>query len=160
MIWQHIPYYKEFIALILVSLIIIGLIYKSSILKKYWRIRLFIAIGSLLWFVAKFLELGFIDTEIKLFWIKIQITSIFIFSIALFIFSLYYSGRERWLNKLGMTMLLVIPAISAILLYNNDLHAFILNNIDIKVIDSLLILEKGYGPWYWIIMSYTLILLL
>ena len=160
MIWQHIPYYKELITLILVSLIIIGVIYKSSRLKKYWRIRLFIAIGSLSWFVAKFLELGFIDTEIKLFWNKIQITSIFIFSIALFIFSLYYSGRERWLNKLGMTMLWVIPAISTILLYNNNLHVLILNNIDTKVIDSLLILEKGYGTWYWIIMSYTLILLL
>jgi len=160
MIWQHIPYYKELITLIFVSLIIVIAIYKSSRLKKYWRIRLFMATGSLLWFISKFLELGFIDTEIKLFWIKIQITSIFIFSIALFIFSLHYSGREKWLNKLGMIMLWVIPAISTILLYNSNLHTFILNDINIKVIDSFLVLERGYGPWYWIIMSYTLILLI
>ena len=160
MIWQHIPYYKELITLIFASLIVIAIIYKSSRLKKYWRIRLFIAIGSLSWFVAKFLELGFIDTEIKLFWSKIQLTSIFIFSIALFIFSLYYSGREKWLNKPGMIMLCVIPVISTILLFNNNLNVFILNNINIKVIDSLLILEKGYGTWYWIMMSYILVLLI
>ncbi len=160
MIWQHIPYYKELITLIVASLIVVAVIYKSSRLKKYWRIRLFTAIGSLSWFISKFLELGFMDTEIKLFWIKIQITSIFIFSIALFIFSIHYSGRERWLNKIGMIMLWVIPAISAILLYSNNLHSFILKNINIKVIDSLMILEIGYGPWYWIIMSYAFILLL
>ncbi len=160
MIWQHIPYYKELATLIFASLIIIGIIYKSSRLKKYWRIRLFMAIGSLSWFTSKFLELGFMDTEIKLFWVKIQIISIFIFSIALFIFSIHYSGRERWLNKIGMIMLWMIPAISAILLYSNNLHSLILKNIDIKVIDSLMILKIGYGPWYWIIMSYTFILLL
>ncbi|MFC2159952.1 diguanylate cyclase, partial [Actinomycetota bacterium] len=124
------------------------------------RIRLFVAIGSLSWFVSKFLELGFVDTEIKIFWSKVQITSIFIFSIALFIFSLYYSGREKWLSKLGMTMLWVIPVISAILLFNNKLHAYIFNNINIREIDSLLVLERGYGPWYWIIMSYILVLLI
>lgn len=158
--WQHIPYYKELITLILISLTILVVIYKSSRLKKYWRIRLFIALGSLSWFISKLMELGFIDAEIKLFWSKIQIISIFLFSIALFIFSLYYSGRGKWLNKLGMILLWSIPSISAILLYSNNLQFFVLKNINLKAIGSLLIIEKEYGLWYWIIISYSFFLIL
>lgn len=158
--WQHIPYYRELIALIVISLIVLVIIYKTSKFKKYWRIRLFIALGSMIWFISKLLELGFVDLEIKLFWYKIQIISILIFSASLLIFSIYYSGREKWFNRAGRMLLWIIPLISAILLYLDNLQTLVIRNVEIKVIDSFLILGKVYSQWYWIIISYVFFLIL
>ena len=160
MIWQHIPYFKELIALMSSSLIVLILIFRSSSSRKYWRIRFFIALGSLVLFVSKFLEMGFVNIDLKLFWLKAQVLSIILFSTSLFVFSLYYSGREKWFNRMGILLLWIIPLASGILMFSDLFQTLVFENIRLAEIASFVVLKKEYGIWYWIVQSYSIFLIL
>ncbi len=160
MIWQYVPYSTELIATIIIFLAALIVVYATSRLKKFWRIRFFIVLGSLFWIVMKYLELGFIDTEIKLLLSKIQLLSFFIVPAAILIFSLYYSGREKWVNKTGIFFLCFPSAVAGIMLMTNNFQGLIIREVRTQMSGSFLILEKDFGTGYWIIVSYSVLLIL
>lgn len=160
MIWQQIPYTSSFITTIIVSIGAIIIILYTSRSKKFWRIRFFIVLGSLFWVVAKYMELGFVDREIKLLLSKIQFLSYFFVPAAILIFSLYYSGREKWVNKGGLLLLSGMPLVASIMILTNDYHGLIIKDAQVLVSESFLVLQKDFGIWYWIIVSYSVLLIL
>ena len=160
MIWQYVPYSTELIATVIIFLASLIVIYATSRLKKFWRIRFFIVLGSLFWVIMKYLELGFLDMGMKILLSKIQLMSFLIVPAAILIFSIYYSGREKWVSKTGIFFLCCFPAIASALVLTNDFHKLVFADVKTRISGSFLILEKDFGTGYWIIISYSILLIL
>ena len=74
-------------------------------------------------------------------------------------FTLLYTGRERWLARQNLALLIVEPLVTLLLVWANGWHGLIESKVgfDSGVPFSSLVL--AYGVWYWINIAYSLLLL-
>ena len=76
------------------------------------------------------------------------------------IFTFQYTGYDSWLIRRWF-LLFIIPAITIILVWTNDLHGWMWYDTSLQTFGDFLVHIKTYGPWFWVhtLYSYALILL-
>ena len=75
-----------------------------------------------IWSAGHCLEILGVELLTKLFWEKIQYFGLVILPVALFVFSLEFSGRKSWITSSRLIALLVVPVITLLLALTNDWH--------------------------------------
>ncbi len=159
MMWQHTPYT---IPLIMASVV-------SVILGCYiwWRFRRsWAAVGALLvlasaeWTLGYALELGSSDLLAKIFWKKIQFVGTCIIPVAWLIYILHYTGHEKWITRRNVTLLVVVPVITLVLVFTNDSHQLILTDFALDTGGPFSVLRHTYGLWFWFFAAHSHILIL
>lgn len=111
---------------------------------------------------ASFYSLGYAfemistDLDNMKFWLKIQYIGIPVISTFWLILVIHFTGHQAILKKWVMLLLFVIPLVTFILHYTNDMHHFFYKNVQIDQSSSLLgTVELTKGPWYWVHISYN-----
>ncbi len=112
------------------------------------------------WALAYALELVSPDLPSTLFWDNIGWLGSLSAPTMWLVFALQYTGRARWLSRPIVTILFVEPLVTLLLVWTNQFHRLIQDNIrlDPSVPFSALIVDYRVG--YWVNIAYSYLLLL
>jgi PAS domain S-box-containing protein len=105
------------------------------------------------------LEIMGVELLTKLFWEKIQYFGLVILPVALFVFSLEFSGRKSWITTSRLIALLVVPAITLLLALSNDWHRLLWSDWYLESVGGTSVLHLEPGVAFWVISIYNYILL-
>jgi signal transduction histidine kinase/CheY-like chemotaxis protein len=113
------------------------------------------------WTLTYALELAGSSASVKVFWAKLQYLSIASTPLAWLIFTLHYTDKGGWITRRKLVALLILPTLTVLLAFTNEAHGLIWSQIDVGVAGRFMPLEVGHGPWFWVyvIFSYVLMLL-
>ena len=161
MFWQNTIYNISLIEFIITTVIILILLYYFDFLKnKYQQILSSVVfLGCLLWMIGNLLELGMIDTQVKIFMNYIKYVSSEIVIIAWFIFFIYFIGYKKWLSKRNIIFISIIPFIMILSVFTNEYHHLFFKNINLITYRSSLVLGIEGGPLFWLDLAYTILLI-
>ena len=119
--------------------------------------------GASLWSMGYAFETVVGDLRFKLFWERFEFFGIVIIPIAWFTFVSQSLGNPAWMRRvLRQRFLLgIIPAITLVLVWTNELHNLMWQQVELEPFGPLVTLDFGRGPWFWVFMvfSYSLLLL-
>lgn len=81
--------------------------------------------------------------------------------VAWLIFTIRFTKSDRYLGHKKSLLLFLIPAITILMLWTNDLHHLMISDFGFVKVDQMTILDTTYGSWFWIhaVYSYSLFLL-
>jgi PAS domain S-box-containing protein len=107
------------------------------------------------WTLGYALELGSADLPMIVFWARLEYLGIVVGPVAALLLALAYTGRARWLTRRRMVLLAIVPAITLLLVWTNDLHGLIWSAIRVANPDSAPRLDVSYGPWFMVHVAYS-----
>jgi hypothetical protein len=110
-----------------------------------------------LWSAANSLEMAGTDLATKLFWANMQYFSYAFMPVTWLVLVLGFVERDLWL-KHRRFLLYVIPVLTVVLVWTNDLHGLIRQNVRLDAVGLFPVIAKEYGPWFWVFSVYSDIL--
>lgn len=112
------------------------------------------------WSLGYVLELSSVTLDSKVFWAKAQYAAIVIVPLAWLSLALEYNGRERLLNRRNLLLLSIFPVITFIMVLTNEAHHVHWRSVELNPGPPFPFLALTYGPWFWIHVAYSSILIL
>ena len=107
------------------------------------------------WALGYALELGSADLPMILFWARLEYLGIIAGPVAALLLALAYTGRTHWLTRRRLAVLAIVPAITVLLVWTNDLHGLIWSDIRVANPDSAPRMDPSYGPWFFVHTTYS-----
>jgi PAS domain S-box-containing protein len=154
MAWQETPYTIPLVVAAVVSAISGFYIWWRHQAEAAKTLALILLAGAG-WILAYSLELMSVDLSLKILWSEVQYLPVLIVSVSWLIFTLQYTGREKWVTRRNLVLLSIVPVIIMLLVFTNDYHGLMWTSAELRTEDSLLLLETVPGPWFWIYSSFT-----
>jgi len=112
------------------------------------------------WSLCEFTHILFTDLDMILFWSKFSYVGIVIAPVAWFSFAKIYSGKDKIASSSNsIYLLLIIPLITLVMVFTNQYHSLIWDNIALAQKGSIVYYTKDYGLWFYINMLYSYALL-
>ncbi|MBU7025852.1 MAG: PAS domain S-box protein [Theionarchaea archaeon] len=112
------------------------------------------------WVVGYALEQAAADLHTKILWYRVELLSVIIMSITWLVFTLQYTGHEKWVNRRSVVFLSSIPAITLILVFTNEYHGLMWSRVVLTTEGLFVVSEFVHGMWFWIHTTYSYILVL
>ncbi|MGD2249363.1 MAG: PAS domain S-box protein [Candidatus Methanofastidiosia archaeon] len=158
MIWQQTPFTIPLTVASAAS-IILGL----HVLRHPWRgnkAGALIIFANTEWILGYALELSSGTVPAIIFWDKMQIIAIAILPTAWLMYSIYFTGQKKWLERRIVLTLMVAPLITVLLALTNDIHGLIWTAHVINTEGPYLVVNETYGSWFWFYVVYMSMLVL
>jgi len=157
--WQYNPYVLPLLGAAAVS---------AAIALFAWRRRpapgatpfVLLTLAVAEWSLGYALELGSADLPTQIFWAKVEYLGIVSVSVMWLAFVLQYTGREKWLTRRNGALLAIVPLITLLLVWTNDVHGLIWRDIRLDTSGSFSVMDFTRGAWYWVNIAYSYLLLL
>jgi PAS domain S-box-containing protein len=105
-------------------------------------------------------EMWSMELAAKVFWKKMKYFGIMTAPTLWFIYTLHYSGYEKWLTRRFYAILSVFPLITLLLVFTNDTHRLIWANLTFVRGEEFSQLSDTYGIWLWALVIYSYLLIL
>jgi PAS domain S-box-containing protein len=157
--WQSAPYVLPLLATALIAV---------SLAIYSWRKRpapgatpffiMMLAVAE--WTFGYALELSSADRESIVFWAKLEYLGIVIGPVAALVLALEYTGHESWLTFRGRVLLLVVPIVTVVLVWTNELHGLIWSRVEIDTTTSIALLDVEYGVWFVMHTAYSYLVMI
>jgi signal transduction histidine kinase len=103
-----------------------------------------------LWSIPNAMEMSANVLEIKFFWANIQYIAYCFSPVILFILCLEFTGYENRVKFKKLFYILIIPTITIILVWTDEYHGLVRNNIHIDYSGVFPVIKKQYGPMFYI----------
>jgi len=159
MTWQETPY--------TIPLAVAALTFVISAAHIWWRHRVtaaktlsLIFLGGSGWMLGYALELAAVDLRMKVFWYRVELLSVVLVSIAWLVFTLQYTGREKWVNRRNLMGLCVIPVMTLLLVFTNEYHKLMWSRVEVSTEGLFVLAEFVHGQWFYIHTAYSYFLVL
>ncbi|MCS7120330.1 MAG: histidine kinase N-terminal 7TM domain-containing protein [Nitrososphaerota archaeon] len=147
--------------LLTLSIIAIMFVIRNLISKNTSSIIGSIVISAILiWSLGLTLEISSSDFSTKLLWNKIQFIGIDLLPSTWLIYVLYLLGYGRWLTRRLVCLLSIAPAVKLLLVFTNEMHGLIYEQVSLNPYDPRLPLTVHYGLGFWVFFIYIYALLL
>ena len=151
-----------------ISLLAISAVMLAGVVPVAWKRRrlpggyafLALAFATFEWTLGYGLELGAPSLNAKLILTDLEYLGISVVPVAWFVFALQYTHHGKWLTAGRLIGLAAVPAITVLLLWTNDHHGLMQQNVALDVSGPFPAISKTYGPWFWVHYAYTFFLLL
>ncbi|MBP1762474.1 MAG: hypothetical protein H6Q64_2016, partial [Firmicutes bacterium] len=156
--YQFIPYLwvSFLITYILVRLILYTWKNRTVFGARFFLLTLILAE---IWIVGQALEMAALDLSTKIFWANIEYVPITLISVTYFYLVLKFTRRESWLTSRWVAFILItIPIAVNILIWTNDIHGLIRQNIFLDYSGSFPTVGKTYGPVFWVFAVYNYVI--
>jgi PAS domain S-box/diguanylate cyclase (GGDEF) domain len=115
--------------------------------------------GCIIWITGNFFELIFVDMNVKIFFYSFQNLGIMLITVSWFIFSLLYSGYQKWVKLRNIIILAIIPFTTTILIFTNKFHNLIVAHYQVLEFKSFFVIDKTFGIWEtWVDLPYNTLL--
>ncbi|MEW6226728.1 MAG: histidine kinase N-terminal 7TM domain-containing protein [Bacillota bacterium] len=158
--WKYTPYV---LPLVVTAAVL------ATIALVAWRRRhvpgatplLFLMLALVEWTLGNVLEIGSTNLSTKLLWGNVEYSGIVTLPVAWLALALHYVGREKWLTRRNLALLAIVPSITLVLVWTNDLHGLMRLNIGLDTTGPFPSIAETHGLWFWVhtAYSYTLTLL-
>jgi PAS domain S-box-containing protein len=79
---------------------------------------------------------------------------------AFLVFALCYTGHENWLKPAKLVLIAIVPLLTSIVAWTNGLHGLLWKDIVLDVDAPVPGFLFRHGPWYWVNVVYTYLILL
>ncbi len=79
------------------------------------------------------------------FWFKATFFCVAVVPVTYLIFVIQYTGREKWLDRWRVGALFIIPIITQVMVWTNDLH-----HLFYQRMNAVTWSESLPGPWFWV----------
>jgi PAS domain S-box-containing protein len=112
------------------------------------------------WLIFNTLELIASSESMTVLWGKTTYFFIVLTPLLWLIFAMHYTERQEWLAPFSIAMLSVIPAITILLVWTNELHHLLWESYNFTQVGDWLYFGIRRGPWFWINAIYLYILVL
>jgi PAS domain S-box-containing protein len=158
------PLLSPYVLIMVIAAIICGFIavYVWSSRQKNSEIfpLILLMLGIIEWIVVALL--GLLDQNLvhKIFWAKIEYIGVVSVPLAVFGYLLYHSGFNQQLTAKRLVWLALIPALTLILAWTNELHGLVWAKYIPYRENGLVFSYKTYGPGFWVYWAYSYLLLL
>jgi PAS domain S-box-containing protein len=157
--WQTTPYVFALLATTLVA----------GVLASYsWRRRpapgatpffvMMLAVAE--WTCGYALELSSADLDWIVFWAKLEYLGITVGPVAALVLALEYTGNENWLTRRGRVLLAVVPILTVVLVWTNELHHLVWHTVDVDRSTGAALLHVDYGNWFVIHAAYSYLVMI
>jgi PAS domain S-box-containing protein len=143
-------------AIISVGVLLYAWRYRSS---RDMPILAWLMFAILGWLTCNIFELAAFTEAGTLFWAKMGYVFIVSTALSWFRFALHYVNLNKWLKTSRFAWLCIIPLITVILVFTNDLHHLVWRVYAFIPMNNVLAIQIiHYGPWFWVNVSYDYIL--
>jgi PAS domain S-box-containing protein len=157
--WRYIPY-----ALLLLGATALLVLFAF----RAWRRRgtpgatalVMLMMAGAVWGVAYALSLGSADPSMRLFWGEVRYLGIVAVPLAWLVFALQYTGREGWVTRRALALLAIEPLVTLVLVFTSEAHGLFWSSREPSTTGPFPIVRAVYGPWFWVHLSYSYLLLL
>jgi PAS domain S-box-containing protein len=112
------------------------------------------------WSLADGLEYMSADLPSILFWDKAAYVGLVSAPVAYLIFVLYHTGRDGWLRTRTISLLFIIPVITLLLRWTDEIHHLIYSEYGLVTSYGVSILQWSWGSWFYVDAAYSYILVL
>lgn len=119
----------------------------------------FLMLAGVLWLGAKTLETGSTELLTKIFWNKIAYVGVAMIPTTLLIFTIKYTGHEKWLTQRRLLALGIVPIVTCLLVWTNDFHGLIWSHVMLDARDPSLPLVATHGEWFLVNLAYSCMML-
>jgi PAS domain S-box-containing protein len=157
--WQNSPYAWAMILTALASGIVVLLAWRRRPAPGSWSM-VFLMSAVALWSFAYALELGSANLEAQIFWAKVQYLGIVSVPVIWLVLALEYTGLDRWLTRRNLLLLAIVPLLTLLLVWTNELHGLIWAQVGQTTVNSYAILDLTHGGFFWVYFVYAYLLLL
>jgi PAS domain S-box-containing protein len=112
------------------------------------------------WLLGYGLHLSSEALPTKILWNKVQYLGMVTLPVAWLIYTLQYTGHEKWVTRRLVALLSVVPLIMLLLVFTNEAHGLIWQYIALDTSGLFPTLVSVRGPGSWAFAAYAYILLL
>lgn len=116
--------------------------------------------GVTWWVLCYALEIALIDPALKVIPSQGKYLGIVIVPVAWFAFSVSYAGRGGWLTRRRIAALGVVPALTTIMIWTNDLHRWMWESRSLVNTGEFAVLTSVPAFWFWVHATYSYLLIL
>jgi len=147
--WQFTPLaIPLFVGAILLGIAaVLALVRGSSLAAGY-----LVLINALvaIYVIAYGMELGQTTVAGILLWSKVEYLGLTTAPTAILMMALAYTGRQRWLTRANVLLLLAVPALTIVFAWTNERHEWIWRNLALAPATWGFVADFRPGPWYWV----------
>lgn len=157
MYFQYVPFIWTLLAstLVILALAIYALQHKDVKGAVPFSICMFL---TALWSGSYALELAGTDLFTKLFWTNVQCISYSFAPVLWLIMVFRFIERDHWVTRRNILLLLILPFLTVILAWTNNLHGLMWQNARLDINGPFPVVAKTFGPWFWVIAAYSYLL--
>jgi len=155
--WQYTSYNLPLALSALLSAMVVAYIWGQRRQLGAWPLGV-LMLGVALWSLGAALEMAAVTMADKMLWVKVLYIGIVMVPGAWFYFALQYSGRDIGLRT--ARWLLVEPALVLIIVWNDALHGFYWQQIDLVQESGFSVVSMTQGTGFWLHATYSYVLLL
>lgn len=116
--------------------------------------------GLTVWLLSYSLEIITFDLEQRILWSRMTFFGVTVVPVAWFLFSLDYTGRDKWLTRRNVALLFVEPVVILILIWTDAYHRLFLKDVVFDVSGAIPKVQMVYGPAFFVHAAYSYVLLL
>jgi diguanylate cyclase (GGDEF)-like protein/PAS domain S-box-containing protein len=141
----------------------------AALLSGYaWRRRaipgaipvVFLLLSVAVWCLGYAFEIAAPGFPLKLVSAKLQYFGIVGVPAFWLTYTLLFTGNARWLTLRNRLLLAIMPAATLLLAWTNERHGLIWTSIALNTRDPFNDLTIRYGPWFWLNILYSYLLML
>lgn len=104
--------------------------------------------SAAIWATMISFEYAAVGIENKIFWAKLEYIGVVSTPVFFLLFAIEYNGLYKWLTKLNIALLFIIPLITLGLAATNEHHGLIWSGFE-PVSSELNLVEFKHGPFFW-----------
>jgi PAS domain S-box-containing protein len=151
-----------------IFLLVLSLFIALAVLFRAWRYRPRPVVTTFLWLMAAIawwllsaiIENMSSNLFLSIFWMKMCYLGITTLPVIWLVFTLQYSDRGKWLTRPGLALLFILPAVTLIMVWSNDIHHLMWKNIVVDTNLYPMVKTVTYNAWFWVHAIYSYVLLL
>lgn len=139
------------------AVVTIGVLWKYRKAPEV-KYLIFVELFAAVWAAAYAFEFNAQSLETKIFWSQTSYFGIAFLPLSYFLFTTAFSQKTALINPRNISLLLIIPFITLLLVFTNNFHHLVWAKISLHSDLNMLIYK--HGPWFWVNWIYSLALIL
>jgi PAS domain S-box-containing protein len=112
------------------------------------------------WTFGYALELVSADPRAIVFWAKVEYLGIATGPVTALLLAIAYTGNERWITRRRLALLAIVPAITVLLVWTNELHGLVWSEVRTSLVAGRAMLDVSYGVWFLVHAAYSYLAML
>jgi PAS domain S-box-containing protein len=146
---QVIPYVLALVATAVVSAVLAFYVWRRRPAPGATALALLML--AVAWYSLGYsLEFASTDLSTKIFWAKVQSLGILTVSTAWLVFALQYTGREKWLTRRNLILLMIVPSVMLLLVWTNEVHSLVWSDPVLDTSGPFPMVLLTYEAGFWI----------
>jgi PAS domain S-box-containing protein len=119
----------------------------------------FFVLTGMVWAALEAVQLLDPDPSRQRLWLQLRYVGVAFLPLAFLVFAHEYTRQAEWLSRLTVASLAVIPAVTVVLAWTNDLHGLMWRSLETVVLAGRAALVTSGGIWFWVHASFSYLLL-